>query len=407
MDFLKNIWNFEIKKGDSIWANTRWILPFVWIVGIGFAYHTVMVIGILPGMDKLTLTNFSELFEKYFHLRKDDALWFRPYLPYVWIVVAVIAVLSRAVIIISSYYISRKRLGEVDFNQMFSTYLMTFFIGTATLLVLTAVSVITYFSGGGFDWMTGVIHSGIDGLKSLLQYVIPFSIGIKSYWLAIILSIFIASLPGYIVHNLSHRSRLLWLTAHKAHHCPEFLFPIAAPANNIPFLETLLAIPGLIFFTVISGMIYTEPLIFELAIWFTLRLWLESFNHSYAHYDFANKKIIKKVSMMFGDIGVYHLVHHSAYERDQNVNFGASPFMFWDRIFGTFREPYDEAPPIGLTDQPPISMSPMKIVFSGFAQLAYEWKMNKDWRVRFKIIFGGVHYKPPVTKDFLLVKSLN
>ncbi len=402
MDFLKRIWNFEINQGDKFWASTKWIFPFVWIVGIGFAFHTVMIIGVLPGADNLTIHNFSELFEKYFKLRQNDALWVRPYLPYVWLVVAAVAIISRAAIIISSYYLSKKRLGEDKFNQLFSTYLMTFFIGTATLLLFTCISVVSYLSGSGADWMKNLIHTGMEGFRSLLEMMIPFSIGIKSYWLAIILSIFIASLPGYIVHYLSHRSRFLWLTAHKAHHCPEFLFPIAAPANNIPFLETLLAIPGLIFFTVISGMIYTEPLIFELAIWFTLRLWLESFNHSYIHYDFAKHPVIKKISMMFGDIGVYHLVHHSAYERDQNVNFGASPFMFWDRVFGTFREPYNEAPPIGLTDQPPISLSPMKIVFSGFAQLAYEWKMNKDWRVRFKIIFGDVYYKPPVTKDFLL-----
>lgn len=253
--------------------------------------------------------------------------------------------------------------------------------------------------------MKYLIYSGIEGFRTLLEAAIPFSIGIKSYWLAIVLSLFVASLPGYIVHYLSHKSRFLWLTAHKAHHCPEFLFPIAAPSNNIAILEVLLAIPGLIFFTVISGMIYTEPLIFELAIWYTVRLWLESFNHSYVHYDFANKNsFIRDASMMFGDIGVYHLVHHSAYKQDQNVNFGASPFMFWDRIFGTYRQPYKEVPPIGLTDQPAISMSPMKIVFSGFAQLAYEWKMNKSWKIRWKIIFGDVYYKPPVTKDFLLIE---
>src|SRR5690606_28020888 len=114
--------------------------------------------------------------------------------------------------------------------------------------------------------------------------------------------------------------------------------------------------------------------------------------------------VIKHSSMVLGDIGVYHLVHHSAFLRDQNVNFGAAPFMLWDRFFGTFREPYSEAPPIGLTDQPPVYMSPMKIVFSGFAQLWYEWKMNPQWNVRWKILFGGVYYKPPISKDFL-VKS--
>jgi sterol desaturase/sphingolipid hydroxylase (fatty acid hydroxylase superfamily) len=170
------------------------------------------------------------------------------------------------------------------------------------------------------------------------------------------------------------------------------------------YKRQLLAIPGVIFFISISGMIYHELLTVELAIWFTLALVMESFNHSYAHYNLVVKnRFILFYTSLFGGNGVYHLVHHSAYKQDQNVNFGGAPFLFWDRVFGTYRKPYEHVPPIGLTDQPLIHMSPMKIVFNGFRQIWYELKMNKDWKTRLKILVGGVYYKPPITKDFLIV----
>lgn len=406
MQWLRKIWDFELLDGQHLLTDSRWIVPFIWIVAIGFSFTTVMMFGVVPGIDNLTISNFTSVLQRYFPLNNQQQLWFRPYLPYIWMAIAVTAVLCRAVIIISSYYLSKKKLGEQKFNALFSTYLITFFLGTASALVFSFISLLLFLSGQDADWMSNLIHASVAGFRALIQQLTPFSLGIQNYWLAILLSILAASLPGYIAHYLSHRSRLLWLLAHRPHHCPEFLFPIAAPNNNITFIETLLAIPGIIFFSVVSAMIYSEPLIFEIAIWFTLRLWVESFNHSSIHYDFALKNpLVRNISRIFGDAGVYHLVHHSAYERDQNVNFSAAPFMFWDRLFGTYRKPYEEAPPLGLTDQPTISMSPVKIVFNGFAQIFYELKMNKDWRIRFRIIFGGVFYKPPITKDFLLVNG--
>ncbi len=142
----------------------------------------------------------------------------------------------------------------------------------------------------------------------------------------------------------------------------------------------------------------------EVAIWFTLSHTVEAFNHSIVHYDFALRNpIIRNMSRIFGEFGVYHLMHHSAKPEDHTINLSGAPFCFWDRVFGTYRKPYDTAPPLGLTNQPDIIMNPLRITFSGIAQLWYEWKHNKDWSIRFKIIFGSIWYKPPVTKDFLVI----
>jgi sterol desaturase/sphingolipid hydroxylase (fatty acid hydroxylase superfamily) len=403
MSILKKIWDFDWRDAPAFLMDTRFVKASIWMIAIGFAFVTVMVFSAIPGTTEVTLFTFEEIKVMY----EQDA-WgkLRSVLPYVWLVVAVIAVGTRSATIISSYYLSVRKLGEHQFNFYFMTFISTFFIGTATLALLSVGAWISVSMGQTADWISVVVNVSVEKLNSWIAGLIPFSISLKSYGWSLVLTLFLAYLPGYIVHYLCHHSRLLWLLAHRPHHCPDFLFPLAAPNNNIAILEFLLAIPGVIFFVVISGMIYHEPLTLELAIWFTAGLAVESFNHSYAHYEFAWKNpVVRNMSRLFGGHGVYHLVHHSSYQQDQNVNFGGAPFLFWDRLFGTYRKPYETVPPIGLTNQPSIHMSPMKIVFHGFLQIGYEWRMNTAWTTRFKIIFGGVYYKPPVTKDFLLLNT--
>jgi len=403
METIKKLWDFEIQSGKHFLTDGRLIKPLIWIIAIGFAVFTVMLFSTIPGTTSVSVFNIGELMQLY-GSENFTAASIRKLLPYVWIVVAVVAVLTRSVITIHSYYLSVRQIGEAKFNRYFSTFLITFLLGTASMIILSVIGWIWAIANLDGDWMSVLIDKGVTQFNAILISIIPFSLNSNNYLLSLTLSIFLAYLPGYIVHYMCHRSRLLWLLAHRPHHCPDFLFPLAAPNNNLAVLEFLMAIPGAIIFIAISGMIYHEPLTVELGIWFTLCLMMESFNNSYAHYNLALKnRFIYFYTSFFGGNGVYHLVHHSAYKQDQNVNLGGSPFLFWDRLFGTYRKPYDEVPPIGLTDQPKIHMSPLRIVFNGFSQIWYELKMNKDGLTRCKILFGGVYYKPPFTKDFLIV----
>jgi hypothetical protein len=52
---------------------------------------------------------------------------------------------------------------------------------------------------------------------------------------------------------------------------------------------------------------------------------------------------------------------------------------------------------------PTMKLNPFRIIFSGLAQMVYELRMNRDWLTRMKIIFGGIYYVPPITKDFLVI----
>jgi sterol desaturase/sphingolipid hydroxylase (fatty acid hydroxylase superfamily) len=164
-----------------------------------------------------------------------------------------------------------------------------------------------------------------------------------------------------------------------------------------------LTIPGGLVAIICSKIVYVEPLVLEVILWHTLAYWFEIFNHSIVHYSFANNNIfIRFFSNFFGGNGVYHLMHHSAKETDQIINLGGGPLLIWDRVFRTYKKPYNEAPPLGLTNQPKMILNPFRIIFSGIAQLIYEWKNNSDWFTRAKIIFGDIYYVPPMSKDFLV-----
>lgn len=401
MDTLKKLWNFGFDTSFVKKVERKFI--FLLLLAIAVVYPIVEV-GFSSGN---AVFGFDLMY--YFEKLKSGHVFslsygsFEENFPHIWILLAFGCILFRTSIIVHSYYLSKKEIGEVAFNQVFMRGLSAFVVGSlggvALLLIL-----------GGLAWATGLVDqltlnpvgNLADAIKVFFTVWIPTVFEVKSYPLAIILSIILGALPGYFIHWLSHISRFFWLTTHRAHHVMEYLFPIANPAAfNFGFL---LSIPGLLVSITASKFIYHEPLVMEMAIWGLIAYYVEIFNHSIAHYRFAySNPFIRNWCRVFGGGGTYHLCHHSAFPQDHNVNLGGGPFLIWDRLLGTYRKPYPEAPPLGLTNQPEIIWNPLRISFSGIVQLWYEWKMNKDWRIRWKIIFGSIWYKPPVTKDFLIV----
>ncbi|MBK7148632.1 MAG: sterol desaturase family protein [Bacteroidetes bacterium] len=323
--------------------------------------------------------------------------WF----PHLWLVLVLLCIVFRIGVIVHSYYLSQQQLGADGFESLFWSGTTSFLVAAISSTLLLALwAGLARLLGVGVEWQGNPFSYSIAGIKSGVNAWVPTLWEVRSYWVALVFTVFLKELPGYVVHWLSHRSRLLWLVTHRSHHLWEYLYPTAnAPAFSFDFL---LSLPSALVGVVVSKLIYTEPLVMEMILWHLAGYTFEIFNHSLAHYSFAFRNpIVRNAGRLFGGQGVYHLVHHSAYPQDQNVNFGGAPFLFWDRLFGTYRTPYASTPPVGLTHQPPIRHNPFRIIYNGLAQLFYEWKMNPDWRTRFCILFGGVYYQPPVTKDFL------
>jgi sterol desaturase/sphingolipid hydroxylase (fatty acid hydroxylase superfamily) len=401
MNNLKRVWNFEFDA--NFVKKLGWKPVFLLMLTIAVAYPIIEV-GFNSGNAAFgfdLLYYFDQIQNGHFISLRHDS--FEENFPHIWLFLALGCIVFRTVIIVHSYCLSKREIGEVAFNQVFMRGLSAFVVGTLGGVILLAVL-------GGIAWASGLttdlsanpIAYLADGMKLFFTEKIPTVIELKSYPLAIVLSIIFGALPSYFIHWLTHVSRFFWLTTHRAHHVMEYLFPVANPAAfNFDFL---LSIPGLLVSIMASKLIYHEPLVMEMAIWGLIAYYVEVFNHSIAHYRFSfNNPIIRNWCRIFGGGGTYHLCHHSAFPQDHNVNLGGGPFLIWDRLFGTYRKPYADPPPLGLTNQPDIIWNPFRISFSGLAQLWFEWKMNRDWSVRLKIIFGSIWYKPPVTKDFLVI----
>lgn len=397
---LNRIWNFEFSKLKP--SKVHYGLLFIAVLIIGAGYPLVEVFGgIGNAAGDFNLYKYWQTISSgnYFSFR-DKSL--ADSFPHLWLLLASFCVLMRITVIVRSYFLSNKALGELEFERMFLRGLSSFMVGSGTgLLIILVLALLAQRAGLAIDWTGNPIGYAVNSLSHWVDKHVPSILKLDNYWLALVLTIFLKDLPGYFIHWLSHRSRFFWLVTHRSHHVMEFLYPIAnPPAFSFDFL---LSIPSGLVAIAVSKLIYTQPLVMEMVLWSTAAYCFEIFNHSIVHYPFCyNNPVIRNFCRFFGGGGVYHLVHHSAYEQDQNVNFGGSPFMFWDRIFGTYRKPYAHTPPVGLTDQPKIKWNPMRIIYGGIAQLWYEWQMNRNWRTRLNILIGDVYYKPPVTKDFLL-----
>ncbi len=395
---LHKYWNIEYGEVKPSYLG----IIAVAIVLIAVVYVSAEVLfGVHPESAPFNLTHVWTFFTKGGDLPSGSSS-LKPWFPQLWVGLAMLCVAIRITVIIASYIQSKKVLGEQAFAHYFVTYFSSFVIATiASFALLFGIAGILTLSGYQLA-NTNIAQDVFLGIEGWTKSHIPSLFNVKSYWLALGITISVASLPLYFVHWLSHQSRFVWYVFHRCHHCPEFLHPLAAPPAFA--FEFLLALPFGLVALIVSKLVYAEPLVMELSLYFLLGYWLEIFNHSIVHYPFAHKNfIVRHLSHFYGDRGVYHLMHHSAKDGDQVINVGAGPFMMWDRLFGTYRAPYDEAPPLGLTNTPPISHNPFRIIFSGIVQIGYELRMNKSWRVRFKIIFGSIYYKPPITKEFLIL----
>jgi sterol desaturase/sphingolipid hydroxylase (fatty acid hydroxylase superfamily) len=360
-----------------------------------------VLFGLHPESAPFNLTHVWTFFTKGGDLPSGSTS-LKPWFPQLWVGLALLCVIIRITVIIASYIQSKKVLGEQAFAHYFVTYFSSFVIATiASFTLLFGIAGIFYAAGYPLA-DSNIARNAFLAIEAWTNEHIPSLFNVHSYWLALGITFSVAALPNYAVHWLCHQSRLVWYVFHRCHHAPEFLHPLAAPPAYA--FDFLLALPFGLVALIVSKLIYTEPLVMELSLYYLLGYWLEIFNHSIVHYRFARKNfIVRQLSHFYGDRGVYHLMHHSAKDGDQVINIGGGPFMMWDRLFGTYRAPYTEAPPLGLTNTPPISHNPMRIIFSGIVQIWYELRMNKSWRIRFKIIFGSIYYKPPITKEFLIL----
>lgn len=394
---LRYLWDTEWEIGEK--ASFFW--PIVIFVALGYTTLELFFRVGNPnpplGFDELVLMLRG-------NLSVDAPLLVKTYFPYLWIGVVASCFIFRVYFIVSSYAASLQMFNRRKLHTEMAMYVISaVIVMISTFVLFRLLGFVTWLLGMGF-------HTGVESMDALTHYLsqlidthiptivhLPYPLAL----LFLILGFNVSSLAGYFIHWLTHQSRFLWLTVHRPHHMPEILHPIGVPlAFNFGFL---LAIPHVLFSVFFAKLFYEGSLLMETTLVLIFYYHFEIFNHLSTHYHMAyHNKLVRFFSDITGS-GIYHYMHHTSEEGKETVNLGGGFFMLWDRLFRTFEQPPALPPRTGLTNNPVFVRNPFRVTFSGFAQIWYEMKHNKHWKTRWLILFGDVYYKPPVTKEYLIL----
>lgn len=396
MQLLKRIWNFEVTSAQA--GKITW-LPLVIMLFMAI-YIVTELLFFPPSADFLTWNEFKEYFNQDV-IKASSFLETKNIFPFVWASLLLITFCTRMFVSIFGYFVQSKVPDTGLFYRNFLVYtsaaIMSIGIGIFILLLAGIINQALGFSfSDGYAFLINIERH----LDETLRNNIPTLFVVQSKIIALLLVLTIYSLTGYFVHWLTHVSRFLWHVVHAPHHLPDFLHPIGNPLAFT--FDFFLLIPKIVLGGVLSKLFYTEPLILEIAIFTLLSYNLEIFNHATVHYNLVRKyRVLHFLAQFFGGNGAYHYVHHSSAKEHQMANMGGGIFLIWDSVFGTFTEPPIQPPAIGWTNNPVTYMNPFRVIFGGPARIFYELRMNKDWKSRFLILFGSIHYEPKITIDYI------
>lgn len=398
----------SVKNRLQKWWNDDWTIErpvrrlhlLIIAVALVYAFMEIFMKFGNPGV-KFGLEDFIPLLRQQISYKAPAVV--KTYFPYLWVAVAVSCFSFRVYMMAATYFAAMKHFEPAKFQRDVLVYLSAALMAIAvTFLLFRTIGFLFWISGHDFATGVHLVQRLVDICTSFVDRHIPTLIALP-YPLAllmVLLGFTISSLGGYFVHWLTHQSRLLWLTTHRPHHMPEMLHPLGAPlAFNFDFL---LVIPSLIFNVFFAKLFFADALLLETTLVLLFYYHFEIYNHAATHYEVSyHNKLVRFFCDISGS-GIYHYMHHTSEEGKDAVNLGGGAFLLWDRIFGTYTQPPAIKPVTGLTNNPTVIMNPLRVNFSGFAQLWYELKHNKELKTRWLILFGSIWYKPPYTKEYLI-----
>ncbi len=406
---LRQLWNADLSGLPEYWRPcvSGFVVFFaaMFFVQFPLLWHNLVYLG--PGLgDEQTSRVIRELVLD--RLSGPDALWG-------WVIgILLLVVLSfRAWVMLGSYFGYERTFGYKFPMHIIVVMILTNAVGALSIpVVLALLGVLLSVSGGEFSdgWLL-IEHVVITANDWVMTHV-PTLVELNP-WLAALLVFQVAGFFHYWLHRLGHQSRALWLLFHRHHHLSPNLSQFSTTAVFFAFpLFIVFVVPYVFLFAAITKLFSAEPLYREVFVMNTIFMFAETFGHSDVFYEWAVKKFwLRWPGFAFGG-GVYHYLHHSAERSDavvqrQNykvnmVNMGGGLFFLWDKMFGTYTPLREKKPIVGLTGQPPLHYNPLRLGLGGLAQLVYEWRHNKDWRTRMKILFGDSYYTPPVTCSYIL-----
>lgn len=256
--------------------------------------------------------------------------------------------------------------------------------------------------GHGFADGGSIFREAVAAVNGAIARWVPTLFTVPYPW-PLVFAMIPAGLGYYWWHRLQHVWRPLWLLSHRPHHTMLHLAqPAALPADS-PLAFLLNTIPQALLIGTASKLFASEPMLLESMLWIVLSwTFTEVFNHTEAVYRWTLGGPLRRAWFHFFGCGAWHQVHHSSAEEHRLANLGGGPFMLWDRVFGTFHEPPERKPAMGLTGRPPVRFTPLRLALAGHVELVQELLLNRSWKQRLLILLGPASYRPPVAVSHLV-----
>ena len=218
------------------------------------------------------------------------------------------------------------------------------------------------------------------GFVALLPffYLTPLSIPMTGWTWA--LALLAADFTYYWMHRLEHQHRILW-ASHSVHHSSE--------DYNLTVGFRLSIVEGFFEWAFLIPMILIGFNPFQAIVALVL---VAQYQH-WVHTERVHK--LGWLDEIFNTPSV-HRVHHGSNRKYLDKNYGGI-LMIWDKLFGTFARE-DEKVVYGLTRNIHTN-NPIKITFTEFGLIWRDVKQCRTWGDRFRIIFGGLSWRPDYFKS--------
>ena len=202
----------------------------------------------------------------------------------------------------------------------------------------------------------------------------------SSLWVWIF-AFFLYDFCYYWMHRLHHEVKVLWATHVVHHHGEEFNLSTALRQTSTGFLWKwifylpifIVGIPPEVFVTVAGiNLVY--------------QFWVHT-EHipklGWYEYVFVSPS--------------NHRIHHAQNKHYVDANYGGV-FIFWDRLFGTYKEELDELKPVYGTAKPLRSWNPFKANLDIFVEMIKDSTRTKSIKNKIKVWFSRPNWRPDDVK---------
>ena len=250
--------------------------------------------------------------------------------------------------VVAEYWYSKKKnLGLYSKDGMIGSI----GVGLGYLVVTALINVVTF----KLVW-------------AIYYYLAPFQLPVT--WWSFILCILAYDLARYWGHRIAHEQRFWW-ASHITHHSSDhYNLTVSFRLCWVDQIKLIFFVP-----VVIAGF---DPIMF---------FWVHQIGILYQFWQHSD--LIPPLPRFIESIMVTptnHKVHHGRNETYIDVNYG-SMFIFWDKLFGTYKEP-GEKPEWGVKQPIRSNTNPFYLVFHEYIDIFRDVFHAKTWKDRWKATFG-------------------